>query len=136
MTPKQQAIKKAYGEHYDTFKGDMDENGWVLRDPGHKNHIKWGENRDVYEWDATDSGLWRPSSLRGIENNRGWISVKDRLPKGADHGKDFWLYDKDQDFYPATWDNYSRAWETEKSFISPHEVTHWQPVVKPEPPLY
>lgn len=33
-TAKQEAIEKAYGEHWQTIKKDVDENGWIKSEDG------------------------------------------------------------------------------------------------------
>lgn len=128
MTPKQQAIKKAYGQHYDTFKHIIDPDGWVSWDRG-------APCPNMEETDTHESGLyWRPKSLRGIENNRGWISVKDRLP---DMKQQCWIWTRARGAV-IYWNSFTESFEDENGATSLNVkyVTHWQPVVKPEPPLF
>lgn len=133
MTLKEQAIKKAYGEYYSP--DDIDENGWT--DNASKDLVKnipcdFKQMHVVY---GSMSDWVRPISLRGLENNRGWISVKERLPETF--YEECWLY-VNGDILIGLWNDSDRCWDDEQGLILPHisNVTHWQPVVKPEAPLY
>jgi len=69
---KEEKIKEAYGEYWDDVKNHIDENGWVNLRIAPEYFL-----RDK-KFDAFDKGkerLLRPISLKGIENNNGWISV-------------------------------------------------------------
>lgn len=78
---KQQAIIAAYGEHWETVKQNVDENGFL-------EHPKGGEvTFDPFigfmeEHPSKDA--FRPVSLSRIENNNGWelLPAKDLLPYG------------------------------------------------------
>lgn len=141
MTPKQQAIKKAYGEYYDVYRKYIDPDGWVSWNHGAPLH-------NMEETDIHESGLyWRPASLNGIENNRGWISVEDRLPENVDPDGErwidieYWIHTKHGGIFTANWDpdkkNGEHEWfVSDWSSIPVDEVTHWQPVIKPEAPIY
>lgn len=71
---KEQAIVNAYGDNY----GEMvDENGWATY------YSKFKERGGIEpfgEYDVIPLDLytkkWRPLSLRGIENNNGWIRIE------------------------------------------------------------
>lgn len=73
---KQEAIKKAYGNHYNIFKpnengigsaiGGIDENKYETISNGYVN-------------------TYRPKVLRGIENNNGWIRIE---PDGSNLPED------------------------------------------------
>lgn len=68
-TPKEQAIKAAYGELY--IKHNPDENGWV----------QWNIKNDFGEENVEskvkgDKLIYRLKILRGIENNRGWTRIE------------------------------------------------------------
>lgn len=75
-------------------------------------------------------GLYRPKSLRGIENNRGWTRIdnEEDLPKESDK---YWViykdvrYNKDQEVFYV-----GKGWDC---FL---EITHYQPIMKPEAPIY
>lgn len=150
MTPKQQAIKKAYGDKYDTLKDQIDENGWVEHYPGKEGHPNWRDLlKDEYELQCIEGlpDYWRPASLNGLEDNRGWVSVKDRLPENVDPDRErwidieYWIHTKHGGIFTANWDpdkkNGEHEWfVSDWNSIPVDEVTHWQPVVRPEPPIY
>lgn len=125
LEAKKEAIKKAYGEYWELVKDYVDENGWIdfLEDI----------RRIRYFFHDSDNievsiSMWRPKSLKGIENNNGWRRIESEadLPKentwcfviskisGITHGnfliknKDFWLID----------------------------ATHYQPIEQPKPPIF
>ncbi len=80
---KQEAIQKAYGEHWEKLKGYIDENGWVedlqactclfldFFDGRISSRIFYIDC-DINDIDTQE--FFRPKSLQGIENNNGWIN--------------------------------------------------------------
>jgi hypothetical protein len=69
---KQEVIKKAYGESYDALKDDINENGFV--DCVKNRKISLIPFFDVSEIEF-NGHLSRPNSLKGIENNNGWVKI-------------------------------------------------------------
>lgn len=138
MTPKEQAIKQAYGDKYDTLKDQIDENGWVEHCPGEEGHPNW---RDLvkyeYELECIEGfpDQWRPKSLRGLETNQGWISVREGVPHDQQH---CWFWIKEQGAIIGFWDEEGEAFFVTGVIMVPdaYGITHWQPVTKPEAPLY
>lgn len=120
---KEEVIKEAWGNDYP--KNGVDDNGWSKDCYSH----------GTFDWELFDSEdgyvmpKIRPKLLQGVENNNGWIKIEseDDLPKD---GYYFVVYKngkmsdcpKDSDFED---DNY---WM--------QHITHYQPIVKPKPPLY
>lgn len=80
LEAKQEAIKKAYYNNWDKVKDYVDENGWIFWSD--KNPIGIYNNRYL-EYKEENPNYWRPKSLQGIENNKGWIRIesKDDMPK-------------------------------------------------------
>ena len=118
MKTKIELIKEAYGDHFEACKPD--ENGWTrafLVSP-FSLEIPKGE----YECKGQDVMIrWRPISLKGLEDNNGWTSVKEYgLPK--DQG-DYWVIELGKAhtfrFNPNRKESVS-AWT--KRF------THWKPL--------
>jgi len=124
---KEEIIDLAYGNYADVAKGLRDENGW----------IPLGRYYTYFPQDSERSGCgWfeRPKSLQGIENNNDWIKIEseDDLPKATDtyhfvsrHTgkvmKDYFTADsKVSGFHNCQFRLYS----------------HYQPIQKPQPPLY
>jgi len=122
---KQEIIKQAYGEHWNKVCEYVDENGWC--------NSYWGkEYTDLNGVGKTkkDPLYWRPKSLQGIEDNNGWIKIKSEtdLPKGGDI---FYLCGKmfeDGNFVIDEMFTYNS--------IDKDKFTHYQPIIKPKPPIY
>ncbi|HAY3553795.1 hypothetical protein [Elizabethkingia meningoseptica] len=133
-TPKQQAIKAAYGELY--IKHRPDENGWV----------QWNIKNDFGEENVEskvkgDKLIYRLKILRGIETNNGWNKVefdsngnlldKDSLPKkpGEYNIINRWgilskyILKSDQN------EKNVRDWQWSK-------YTHWRPSEATKPPIF
>lgn len=68
-------------------------------------------------------------SLKVIENNNGWIKIEseDDLPKKED---DYHICIENKDLSIAYFDK-SDGW-----FIACPEITHYQPIIKPQPPIF
>ncbi len=120
---KEEIVRKAY-EEIGLFSGLANENGWKNSDviPKDKKHL----------FDNTNCGNSRPKSLQGIENNNGWIKIEseDDLPKA-----DGWYWVRINGCEPT----YQREFSTDMIFNKYcwiKEYTHYQPIVKPEPPIY
>lgn len=108
MENKQKAIEKAYGEHWETVKNYVDENGNIQLGYCGANGIddakfvvvnSYGLNFENGIYTNSDSygegfGFWRPRSLQGIETNNGWIKIEseDDLPK--DDSVNYDMYNK------------------------------------------
>ncbi|WP_407533795.1 hypothetical protein [Elizabethkingia miricola] len=80
-TPKQQAIKAAYGEHWDKVKDYVNKNGWcdfksVFGDIGNGKGLEGIELETMDNYDPKYCYWKRPKSLSGIENNRGWTRIE------------------------------------------------------------
>lgn len=139
MNSKQECIAKAYGEYWEYFKDKVDSDGWI------KDRDFWGswpENMNKINWQTTDHDndyydTRRPLELKGIEKNNGWIKIEneDDLPEQGGsyyvtrYGKietavyvknNRWLVNGND--YPKT--------------TIRHSITHYQPIIKPEPPLH
>lgn len=89
-------------------------------------------NLDFYDHDNGDWGSVsiRPKSISGIENNNGWIKVESEedLPKD---GMTYYLIcvDNKPSIHPH---NLAQI----KSLYIDGIIIHYQPIVKPLPPLY
>jgi len=127
---KQEAIKKAYGEFYRACRPD--ENGWtdvwesVLFDELDESKI------EIQYLNFDTSNTWRPKSISGIENNRGWIRIEEDLSNLPKEELDCFFI-KDNLMYQGVWDNQLKGFYNGLQKI---EATHYQPIIKPESPLY
>lgn len=128
---KEEKIKEAWGLAYDEVKHLLTDNGYIQSvDLAHIRLNLRSYNLDL-NYNDIDA---RPKSLKGIENNNGWIKIEseDDLPK--ENGYFFTKSD-------VWWEPYYRidvfcgklanSFENGKSCF-----THYQPIQKPKPPIY
>ena len=129
LEAKQEAIKNVYGECWEKVKGYVDENGWI------DNSIPkftFGQLKNL-DLEYKNDVFFRPKSLQGIENNNGWIKIESEkdLPKesGLYFGKDY-EFGTDMTFF----DFETKEWEDSSGYLL--NITHYQPIEKPKPPIY
>ncbi len=113
---KEEKIKLSY-EEIGLFSGLANENGWKNSDviPKDKKHL----------FDNTKYGNSRPKSLQGIETNNGWIKIESEvdLPTTI---CDCWVIRKNKtELRFCKWSN-----------VSVEFHSHYQPIVKPDLPIY
>lgn len=123
---KEEKIKEAWGElwhslHFAAKKCALENNGYI------SGILANGLKQPFTEWDE-DVGAWIPKSLRGIENNNGWIKIEseDDLPK---EDLVYWVV-KDNQIIDM------EVWEISLAFHNKRNITHYQPIEKPKPPIY
>ena len=128
LEAKQEAIKKAYGEHYDNLKKYL--NGFMIdrvnyeRETGNKlsdlkgiNFIKEG---NVYSY---------PDTVEGFKDNNKWIRIESE--KDLPNNEKVWICD-----------NNNRVLLSSKTVLSwilknpDNKITHYQPIEKPKLPIY
>jgi len=145
MTPKQKAIKQAYidcfvqsgmtqqeaEEKWNEVQSKVDENGWVIirrYDENPFDHEGVVE-RKLVEVEIDDVYFWRLKSLSGIETNRGWKRVEDGLPE--EKGDYFGCYPDGSVscFFFNPEDDFDVT-------VFSEELTHWQPITKPDLPIF
>lgn len=146
-TPKLQAIKAAYGEHWDKVKDYVDEDGWIKL-------YSYNYNRDIIYTDLTEdlpflkeegyerkyfnnghTHYVRPKSLSGIETNRGWtrIESEEDLPK---HNQQVFFVTEDEGIMIGVFnDNATPKFSNSFDYYL-DEVTHYQPIEVPKPPIF
>ena len=127
---KQEAIKQAYGEHWDVVKDYVDKNGWVGQYSAPIDISK------LIECDLSDIGYyWRPISLQGIEDNNGWIKIESEKDLPKDNIECHFIIKENNKVTQI-----GRYHVGAKSFnvgtIWFNEVAHYQPIAKPKPPIY
>jgi len=125
---KLKAIQDAYGEYFEELKRVIDfTNGWC------KHPLKkyFGEE-NIQSRVKGDRLIYRPKSLSGIETNNQWIRIEEdgsNLPNGND-ADNFWICNEN-----GLFDFFSYPEQIERKFRN-GTVTHYQPVIKPKPPIY
>lgn len=127
MKSKQEVIQEAYDNtfpdssnySFDKIRSAVDENGWYR----FNNDLTINICTTGFDY---DKGAYRPQSLRGIENNLGWI--KGLPPESMG---ECWVMTKDMGI---TIGNTEYMKEDYNRWIE--NVTHYQPIIKPEAPIY
>lgn len=135
MENKQKAIQEAYGEHWDLVCKIVDSDGWLFYSNG---HLKEYGVEPFGEYEEQNQGgnltLWRPKSLQGIENNNGWIKIESESDLPSEKIK-VWFFtfgeEKIGTFHPLL-----KEFRTESNIYNYGSVTHYQPIIKPKPPIY
>jgi hypothetical protein len=134
---KQEAIERAYGEYWDKVKNNLTGMFWfksreVLGDFANTAISKIYPN---IEWECLDNYhaffcyYFRPKSLKGLEDNKGWIKIEseDDLPKESCR---MWVLG-----VGSTAPNI--IYFTPSQFKIIHNTcSHYQTIIKPEPPIY
>lgn len=90
--------------------------------------VQYEQNNLKNEFDILN-GKYRPKSLTGIENNNGWITIDNEMK--VDNGK-YWV----RLFNPDTNIESFEVINVLHSVIDYYFATHYQPIVKPSPPIY
>jgi len=129
LEAKEEAIKSAYGEYWETVKHFVDGNGWCCS----RRNVGFEEIVSKLSWETKrgNSYLWRPKSLQGIENNNGWIKIEseDDLPKDINQ---YWFKGINGKieirFFNPDWINDMIQFKL--------RYTHYQPIEKPKLPIY
>jgi hypothetical protein len=123
---KQEAIEKAYSKLGMPVPEFSDENGWT----GVSIFQLANVSEILYET-KTDGKtcIARPISLKGLENNNGWISInsEDDLPK---ENGNYWVigFGLDHPIIEYYFKEEKHTWLK--------VVTHYQPVIEPSKPIY
>ena len=128
---KQKAIQEAYGEYWGKVKDYVNDNGFVWYEILSK---LFRLNDLTKEWDYETIGTnnyYRPQSLQGIEDNNGWIKIESEKDLPINKGEVFVM--SDMGIMTAN-SNLLSAKEVCQYWMQ--TVTHYQPIVKPKPPIY
>ncbi|UYW02099.1 hypothetical protein K5I29_04140 [Flavobacterium agricola] len=124
---KEDKIKEAWGclmpEH------GVKENGWTAEQILNKDLEKYRYGKFDLVYSKTGA-FARPKSLQGIETNNGWVKIESEADLPKENGK-YLTYRKngiiiEEYFYlshPYSWQKF-------------YNVTHYQPIEKPKPPIY
>lgn len=135
MKTKEEVIKEAWGELMPVYTYINLTDGWGKSFFNHKE-----VDYNLFDFITTIKGSFiRPKLLQGIEHNNGWIKIESEkdLPKG-DYGQCFLLHNGS-----IIYGGFRRY--TEETFyffnasgegLLENSVTHYQPIVKPKPPIY
>ena len=133
---KQEKIQEAYGKFYDEMNLWIDENGWFNKNAFYQEEFKF-KYQDLDMFFSHLGDFMIPESIIGITNNNGWIKIESEedLPKnnGSYFTKTNYCKETIERDYPIFTKSMSiedeRKWWLEN-------ITHYQPIVKPNEPLY
>lgn len=131
-TKKQEAIRLAYGEYWEKYKNDVDENGFIYFSKYEETFLSddVGEVEDTFDYESERAGE-RPISLRGLSDNNGWISIESEEDLKLERGY-YWFKwnsaDGEENIQIAIVDN--------RGINLYQEPTHYQPIQKPNPPIF
>lgn len=133
---KEEKIKEAWGEYYEGIRNRLDEQGWynyfsltnkIMKEKYHQfNNLDLDEHNELY--------LLRPKSLQGIENNNGWIKIESEedLPKEVIECRTCFYNGKN--YIEGIVKKRSPQELSRLKYIN--EITHYQQIEKPKPPIY
>lgn len=135
MTAKEQVIKNAYisaGVDWEQVKEYVDNNGWLDISPSNFSNELFTTLKPFLRGCNTKGALeYSPKSLSGIENNNGWITIeseKDLPPDGH-----YWTINKNGEIN-ASPKLVDETCNDNQYWLS--TFTHYQPILKPKPPIY
>lgn len=132
MKSKQEVIQEAWGENYEEFKDNIDDNGWAIYPHSQKHEMIENIRPIEFRFNSSD---FRPKSLAGIETNNGWTRIESEADLLNIIGKyeHVFLMGIDGEigigFTIVLNDKVSRKYWLENA-------THYQPIIKPQSPIY
>lgn len=140
MKTKEEIIGEAWvseigEEKYNEVKHLIDEEGYL--DNSGDPYLKMGDFKEQNTVDYYDNEILRPKSLNNVSTNNGWIIIDNTsAPKETDK---YWVvrngvidvgvYNKGVDKWLCTGQYYFATQGDLK-------ITHYQPIIKPQPPIY
>lgn len=147
MKSKQEVIQHHYidllnADKFSKLMPHIDENGWCITLDQMGERVspplkELGFTREQMD-DLTDhchihgNLVWRPKTLQGIESNNGWTRIEsvDDIPKEI---TECYIFDDDGDISYFTF-----GFDSQKDYdeVVNGVITHYQPIIKPEAPIY
>lgn len=129
---KQQAIKAAYGEFWENVRLSIDDNGWF--------DMAYSEQVPNFDrlWDTSDkkNAKIRPKSLSGIETNNSWTRIESEEDLPKEYDVDYFCFHKNGRLTIRSFYEYLGWGEFEAEILDQSDITHYQPVQVPKPPIF
>lgn len=124
---KEEKIKEAWGKLMPDYTNIDLNSGWSLND-FHEDYYNEDEfnTQQIY----TPCKI-RPKSLQGIENNNGWKSINENLPKE----KGYYIMYNGENMVLIELNDTTNMITLREQFLK-DGFTHYQPIEKPKPPMY
>lgn len=127
---KEKAIREAYGEHWETVKEQVNENGYLYHPRG--GEVTFDPFIGFMEEHPTDDA-YRPNSLQGIETNNGWT----RIESEADLPNEDGYYEVCKDGVPQKNKSYYHSkFSGFKVSRGSKQITHWKTPIEVKSPIY
>ncbi len=142
MKTKLEAIKKAYGVHFEDYKHLINENGGITIywDVAFYNISKHPDNdlvvrlvHDKVECYVNENGYIIPKALIGIETNNGWTRIESEEDLPKENGT-YYVMTKDG-MKSLYWMNGMGKRYNVKKWME-YKPTHYLLEVVPNPPIY
>ncbi len=132
-TAKQEAIRKAYGEYWEQLSPQAKK--CALEHNGYISPIISGMGNIPREFVTFNDLGFRPRSIVGIEHNNGWIRIESEedLIEIRKNETDVFVFDAEGKISVA---NTTPLIDRDVRLFWLKEITHYQPIVKPEKPIY
>lgn len=129
---KEEKIKEAWDFVWDKLNDTSKQ--CALKNNGFISGILSNDLNHSFTTFNTDITAWRPKSLQGIENNNGWIKIESEADLPKDNGiTDYhvFMFTNQYKYIRRTYkkNQVKELWEQE-------EITHYQRIEKPKPPIY
>ena len=128
---KQEKLQESYGKYWVQVKDYVDDNGIIDFSNYKKYLLEFSEN--MVSYDA--KGLFYiPKSIQGIETNNGWIKIESEedLPTIGEY---FTIANFDNTIVEREFPHPKFSLEFNKVWWLKY-ITHYQPIIKPQSPIY
>lgn len=144
-TDKQKAIEGAYGEYWEYAKDYVDKNGWcsykldderVLVGGFNINSFTKCEFNNFKQDNANSIFYARPLSLSGIENNHGWIKIESEADLPKDQNGLCWIMLNGKIVISRYCKHHFDCSGAEFGLYHFENITHYQPIIKPQLPIF
>ncbi len=131
---KQKIIKDVWGELYEKYKDRISLiDGYIH----HRSNKVYDECKSLFEisFHPHYVSIFRPESLKGIEDNNGWIKIENEedLPKDSAY---YWIITNSNNIHLTEYEVDFKQFFTKDYAYNDYEITHYQPIEKPKPPIY
>lgn len=128
---KEEKIKEAYGEYWESVKLLTDKNGFICQSTLFFPETEMMDKMEIQVKPFPPDGrcYWRPMVLKGIENNNGWIKIESEedLPERGYY----------EVIERATGKPLRASLNNEfGTLILVHYYSHYQPIIDIDLPLY
>lgn len=142
---EQNAIKEAYGIYWEKVKDYVDSNdGWCSDNVYYKKEcpvISEIERDTTYTRKddgerMVDCFNWRPKSLSGIEDNNGWIIIESEEDLPKEYCSCWVIVDEVIINKPLHFNPFTKRFDDGQLFQEYLWFSHYQPTIKPKPPIY